>query len=185
MHYVRGVRSRQSIRNLQSDVYRFLDIQGLVGDFFPECFTRDKLGGDEMSLTISPDLVNSNNVGMVKRGCRASFALESLDLIDVSRKLGGQDFDCDRSIENQVVREINFAHPAGPDQRLDFIVTDPLSNNRESGCCVLAVTVRHDGRDRTRKRRIFNKVSGLFERGKQSLDLLSEFDIVAAGLFNK
>src|SRR5580692_9856523 len=71
------------------------------------------------------DVVQSANVGMRQLGDRPRFILQALPQIRVLRKVFGQDFDGDGSVESRILRSIHFAHPASRQRCDDFVGAKP------------------------------------------------------------
>ena len=71
------------------------------------------------------DLVNRADVRMVERGRGARFAPEPFDVaVRRARHLRRQELQRDLAAERQIFGEIDDAHPAAAEQRLDSVVAD-------------------------------------------------------------
>jgi hypothetical protein len=67
-----------------------------------------------------PEVMNGQDVGMLKAGCGLDLALESLRS-EGSRQLGVEDFQSDRAVVPQVVRQVDRGHAAPPKLALETV----------------------------------------------------------------
>src|SRR5262245_41069024 len=65
--------------------------------------------------------MESTNVGVIQPSHYLRLTLEPLRPNRIFRKLLGQDFDCDGTVQTGVVCAINFAHSASAERRHNFI----------------------------------------------------------------
>ena len=85
------------------------------------------------------DIVECADVWMIQRRDGTSFPLESLAQIRIGRDMRGQNLDRDCAIEARVARFVDFAHPAGPEWRLDFVRAEAST---ESKCHFFSAAVQ-------------------------------------------
>src|SRR5207253_7058471 len=83
----------------------------------------NELGCDVMSALRLPDLVNGDDVRMIERRGGLGFLDKAAHAIFVLCELGGQEFECDFTVEPVVFGEVNFAHPARAQRSNDFVST--------------------------------------------------------------
>jgi hypothetical protein len=62
------------------------------------------------------DLVQRCDVGMLERGCRASFLEEALASPAVADEIRRQHFECDPAAEALILCEVDLAHASGAEQ---------------------------------------------------------------------
>src|SRR5262245_56584937 len=74
------------------------------------------------------DLVNGEDVGMVKTRRRARFLLEPADALLILREGGGQKLERDLAAEPRIFCQINPAHPARANQRERLIVAEAAAH---------------------------------------------------------
>src|SRR5262249_6053538 len=106
-------------------------------NFLSQGLAGHKFSSNKMHVLIPPNLVNGDDIGMIERRGSTAFALEALYLCVVAGKLGGQDLDCNPAVEHEIVREIHLTHAARAQERLNFIMADPVSNERANGSSFL------------------------------------------------
>ena len=75
------------------------------------------------------DVVKVADMGMVQRGDRAGFALESLPAVVGASQLTGQDLEGDEPIQPRIASLVDLAHPARAEQPEDFVGAEP-----DTGC---------------------------------------------------
>ena len=68
------------------------------------------------------DVVNRQNIRMIKRRSRSCFLLEAAQAVGVIRKRSGQDFDGDFAVQAGVARAVDFTHPARADFGDDVVM---------------------------------------------------------------
>jgi hypothetical protein len=79
------------------------------------------LHDEEMDPVLMPDVVERADVGIVQRGDRAGFAVESFAPDGIACVILAEDFDRDGPIEAGVERLIDIAHAALAERRGDLI----------------------------------------------------------------
>ena len=71
--------------------------------------------------SLQPDVVDSDNVGMIQGGRRTSFALESLDAIGIGGRIIPQHLDRHDAPEPTIARAVDLAHAAAAERLEDFV----------------------------------------------------------------
>ena len=72
------------------------------------------------------DGVDGDDVRVIERGHGERFAREALAAIGVDRCDVGEHFECDLALQSRIAGPIDLAHPAGAEQRHDFLGTELL-----------------------------------------------------------
>ena len=72
-----------------------------------------------------PDVVDTADVRMVKRGDSARLALETCPQVRIACERTAQNLDRNRAIESRVAGFVDLAHPAITQRGDDFIGTEP------------------------------------------------------------
>ena len=75
----------------------------------------------EVNTALRTDVMNYADVGMLQRRDGFRLVLEAHLQIGVRRQMGRQDLDRDRALQPGVAGQIDFAHAARAQQRLDFV----------------------------------------------------------------
>ena len=73
---------------------------------------------------MSPDVVNGENVWMVKGGGGPSFLFEAIQPVGIGGKVGREDFDRNVAVKSRVARPPDFAHTALANLRDDSVLSD-------------------------------------------------------------
>jgi hypothetical protein len=84
----------------------------LAVNLLPECYAFNKLHGDEVRPLALTNLVNVRDVRMVESGRGRGLLFETAHSILVSSHFGGKNLQRDFAMESQILRQINFTHPA-------------------------------------------------------------------------
>ena len=77
------------------------------------------------------EVMDRQDVGMVKSRGGLRLLLKARQTVGITRKLGGQDFDCHVAVEPCVACTVDFAHAASTRRRDDLVGTQ-LSTSFES-----------------------------------------------------
>ncbi len=80
-----------------------------------------------MRVAFVGNVVHTNDILVVERRGRAPLAVKSIEVGFVIYPLFGQDFDGALLAENGVLREIDRAHPAGPQVLQQFVFAEKKS----------------------------------------------------------
>ena len=81
----------------------------------------EQLRNHEGRAVMLPDIVNTENVGMIERSDGASLLLETPQAVGIGGERGGQNFDGDIASQTLIAGAINLAHAARADQRNEFV----------------------------------------------------------------
>ena len=76
---------------------------------------------------------DGDDVGVIKRGYGARFALKTGQAVGIVGGAGGEDFDGNIPAEARVVCAENFAHPSGSDGTADLVVAEFFAWGEEHG----------------------------------------------------
>ncbi len=76
------------------------------------------------------EAVDGRDVGMVQRGERPGFALETREPFSIGSHRIKKDFDRDRAREIDVGRGVDLAHASDPNQRRDFVGTESATGRQ-------------------------------------------------------
>ena len=76
------------------------------------------------------DPVDCADVGVIERREQARLALEAGKAVIVAGDGRRQDLDGHITLKTRIASAIHTAHPAGADQRLQFVDADPLPDDR-------------------------------------------------------
>src|SRR5262249_55490486 len=77
------------------------------------------------------DIVNGDDVGVVKRTGGAGLLGETPQVFFIAELLGGQQFQGDEAIQPRVTGFVDHAHAALPELFGDFVVRDGTADHRE------------------------------------------------------
>src|SRR5207302_9098292 len=115
-----GMRRGERTANLNRDLQSLREVQSRV-TALPQSLSVNKLRGDETRTPSDANFVNRENVRMIQGRSRPRFLNESLQTLLIGGERFRKYFNCDRSIQLQVAREINFTHSALANLRADFV----------------------------------------------------------------
>jgi hypothetical protein len=96
----------------------------LAGQPDGERLPLDELHGQEHPARRGTDVVDRHHVGVREAGHRLGLAREPSGFDVVGARVGAEDLDRDLAIELGVVRRVDLAHPAPPDQAQQAIAAD-------------------------------------------------------------
>ena len=112
------------VGDLNAEVEKFRDGDGLAGDAMLEGLAFEQFHGDEGAAFEFVDVVNGADVGMVQEGGGAGFAAESFDGLWVMGDVVGKKFEGDVAAETGVFGLVDHTHPSAAEFFLDGIVGD-------------------------------------------------------------
>ena len=130
------VRSLEGIRDLASDVQRFLESQARsrgpcrLGQFLCQRLALDELQHEPSNTLALFDAVDDGDVRMVQGGHDSRFTLEAGHPARFSCKSGGQHLDRDVATELGVVSPVDLTHPPATKERPEFECSDPPTLKR-------------------------------------------------------
>ena len=89
----------------------------------------EQLRHDVGHAVVHADVVDREDVRVIQRRSGARFLLEALKPAGIGRGVRGKNLDRDVAPEPRVAGAIDLAHPAGAEQRKDFVGTE-----MDTGC---------------------------------------------------
>src|SRR4029077_8090198 len=114
--------------HLDGDVNSFTDLHSPAHQTLPQCLAFDQFAGYVMSGVMLADLVNRQDIWMIKPNYRPRFSLKPLQALRIAGKAHGQEFERGFAARCHVGGQIDFAHPAGADPFRKFVVADRLAD---------------------------------------------------------
>ena len=90
----------------------------------------DELGGYELPVALRGNLVNRENIRMIQRRGGACLGFEPAQLCLVRRQALWEKLERNLAPESLVSRQIDLAHSAGANERLDPVMTDRFAHHR-------------------------------------------------------
>src|SRR5437868_10817909 len=117
-----GVSRGERTTNLNRDLQRLRQVQSRTNSL-PQSLTVNELSGDETRTPGDADFINREDVRMIQGRGRPGFLNESLQALLIRGQRFRKNLNCDRSVQLQVARQIDFAHPALTNLRADFVAT--------------------------------------------------------------
>ena len=128
---------RQSATNLDGVLDNFLGRQRALGGRAAQRLAFQELRDDVRLAVVCAKVVHGDDVGVVQRGGRTGFLLESAEPIGVGTEDQRHDLDRNVPAEPRIVRPIYLAHAAGAERGNDFVAADPfagLEPHRRRAC---------------------------------------------------
>src|SRR5438105_15850244 len=112
-----------------------------------ETFTQrlafDQFTGDVMNRVILADLVNREDIRMIKRNDRVRFLLKPLQALGVAGEACRQEFERGLAARGNVGRQIDVTHPASAYRFRKFVVADRATDEQ------ISLPILHDLRRET------------------------------------
>src|SRR5215475_8877560 len=105
-----SVRGCQCRSYLDADVDDFVNRQSRLGQTLSKCLALNKLCGYEMEGTSLANLMNGEQVGMIKGRRGGGFTTKAKHTSFIIRQSGWEQFQGDSSSQSCVFGQINFAH---------------------------------------------------------------------------
>ncbi len=124
-----GVRSRQSIRHLDTDVENLFDFHRLSSYPLLQAHSFQLLHHNEGMPAVVFDVVDGAYAGMVQLGSGAGFAHEPVERLAVVDHLLGNELEGDVTGQACVFRLIHYAHATTTKLSQDVIVGDCLADH--------------------------------------------------------
>jgi hypothetical protein len=106
------VRLRQAGGNLGAKRRQLAKWQRSCRDQIAQRVSLDALEDQVRARVARPDFVERDDVGMIQRRHRSSFAFEAREPFRIGGDVSMQDFDRDVTPEPRISRAIDLAHPA-------------------------------------------------------------------------
>ncbi len=98
--------------------------QGLIMSIMVKRFSLNMLHDEVWAAVEFADVMNSDNIGMVKLGYRLRFSIEAVFYIFLWCQMYGQEFYCHSAVQTGVICKINLTHSAHAD-----LSDDPIGGN--------------------------------------------------------
>jgi hypothetical protein len=124
-----GMCFRQRIGDLDGTFQCFIEPQPLAPDHLVERFARHVFHGDEVDAVGLRDVVDVNDVGMVKSGYCLGLLYEPPLSLGIGDFLGRQNLDGDEPVQVRVPGLVHHAHSAVAERFDDMIVQDGASDH--------------------------------------------------------
>src|SRR5438128_7621715 len=117
-----GLMSRgQRVGNLNRDVQRLVEVEGVVAQALAQGFAFDKLSRDHERGGGLANLVDGDDVRMIKGRCRAGLLLEAVQTVGILRYRGRQQLERHFATQSFVLGQIDFTHPAAVEESDDLV----------------------------------------------------------------
>ena len=95
-----------------------------------EAVAFEQLGHDIGLSVVHPDVVDRQDIRVIQRSRRARFLLEPTQSLGIAGEGGRQDLDRHVTPQTGIARSIHLAHPAGADERDNFVDAEPHAGNQ-------------------------------------------------------
>ncbi len=125
-----GVGSIQRIGNLDGQRQNQLGFKGTAGNAVLQGEAVQKLHGDERLSIVLGDFVDGADVGMVEGGGCLCFTLEAGQGLGISGQFIGKKLQRYETMQREVFRLVDDAHPAAAEFLHDSVVRDGLTDHR-------------------------------------------------------
>ena len=102
----------EAFGDVESVLDQFAARKSSGGQNFAKRLAFEKFGDKKADAVLLPDVVNSEDVGMIQRAQDFRLMLETMKAVGIRGESGGQNFQSDRAIETRVTGAINLAHAA-------------------------------------------------------------------------
>ena len=129
-----GVGRFEAVGDLDAEVEKFGDGDGLAGDAALERLTFEELDGDERAAFEFADIVNGADVRMIERRGGAGFAAEPFDGLGILRDVVGEEFQGDVATEAGVFGFVDDTHSTATEFFQYAVVRDAATKNRGGVC---------------------------------------------------
>src|SRR5215470_8991764 len=112
MNDVFGVGGVEGFGDLNSDVEKAFEFDGVAGGEMFECGAVEEFHGDESAAVFFTDVINSANVGMVEGGGGPRFTLEAGKSLVIFGDFVGEEFQRDEAMETGIFGFVDHTHTA-------------------------------------------------------------------------
>ena len=133
MDYAVRVRLCKRVGDLQPDVERLLNTETAAFDAPGERFAFDVVHCDERNFALVVDFVDCANVRVIQSRGGTGFAQEARGELTILPEFGGQDFQCNMTIQLQVFGQIDLTHSARAERRYNFVATEMCAGSDGHG----------------------------------------------------
>jgi hypothetical protein len=100
----------------------------------PQAFPLQQLGDQKWRAVVLTDVMNGENVGMVKRGYRPRLLLKATQAVAIAGEGFRKNFQSDIAPQARIFRAIHFSHAACAKRRQDFIRAKFRARGKRHGC---------------------------------------------------
>ena len=121
MDDARTVRPVERRRDLDRRLERLVDRESALRQPIRQRLALEILHDEERGAVLLAHVVQRADVRMIELRDRAGLAIEALAELRVGREGVRENLDRDRAIEPRVAGFVDLAHPAGADERQDFV----------------------------------------------------------------
>src|ERR1700720_4033437 len=121
-----GMGRIQSLTNLNPNPENFFGRESRSGHALLQGFAFEQFDGNETKTFSFVDFVNSANVGVVQRGSRSSFSLESPEGLLIGCEVSGKQLKGDKAPEFHIFGSVNNSHAAPTNWLEDAVMRDDL-----------------------------------------------------------
>src|SRR5207237_2028443 len=128
VHYANSMRGDQSVGDLHRHIQCVVYGERSVRQTGPQRLALDVLGGHEVRAICPSNLVNGQNVWVIKSGGRARFPAKARDLISIIGEECGKKLQRDAATEARVLSQIDASHASRAQQRNNLVARDRLSD---------------------------------------------------------
>ena len=132
MYDASRVRGSECTSHLDSNLNRFTNLYASACEVLTQRFAFDQFAGNVLNRIIGSDLVNRQDVWVVKRSYSVRLLLKPLQPLRIASEVCGQEFQRRFSARGDIRSKIHFTHPAGADPFQDFVVANSLTNQQAS-----------------------------------------------------
>ena len=129
-----GVRGVERVGDFDGEREEVFDIHGAAVDAVLERLAVEKFHGDEGLAVLFADVVNGADVGMVERGGRLRFALETGEGLGIAGDILRQKFQRDETLEARVFGLVDDTHASAAEFFDDAVMRDGLADWRRGVC---------------------------------------------------
>ncbi len=127
------VRPRQGVGNLRRDGDCLAKRNGAGHQRLSHRFTTNQFHGDEVRVFHTAELINGDNIRVVKRGGGTGFRLKAGQGFRMRMMPHRNRLNCDFTPQTRVAGAVNFAHTSGPESLEDFVGAEARSRQQRRG----------------------------------------------------
>ena len=130
MHDAFLVRRGKAARQLRRVVECLASGQRRCSDSFAQRLPFEQFRDDVGRALMQAEVMDREDAGMIQRGCRPGFALETTEAVGVAGNRPGQDLDGDVTAKSGIARPIDLAHATGSKRRRDLVGAEAGTSRR-------------------------------------------------------
>ena len=136
------VRRRQSVRDLHAVLDRLTLRQCPFIEQRPQAFPLQQLGDQKRRAVVLTDVMNGENVGMVKRGHRPRLLLKAAQAVAIAGEGFRKNFQSYIAPQARIFRAIHFSHAACAKRGLNFVGAEFGTRGKCHACAIIACAAR-------------------------------------------